>query len=206
MYALDQDDLVAPGALTALADALDSDATLSVVWGKEQDFGERVTFEPHARTLDPWLITYVNGLPVNSLVRREALETAGGWQACRGYEDWSLWMAFAEHGLRGSRVDILQSFYRVTSTGMLSEVVDRHADIMRILHERHRALFEARGRNRRRSSAPLRCKILFPVIERLPVGEFTRHRMYRRVNDPVSSARARLLGPRYEPTGLVGRT
>ena len=50
-----------------------------------------------AETIDPWLITYMNDVPMKSLVRRWALMAVGGW-TLDGYEDWDVWMSFAERG------------------------------------------------------------------------------------------------------------
>jgi glycosyltransferase involved in cell wall biosynthesis len=190
--ALDQDDLLAPGSLTKFADVLDANPTAAVVWGDQQNFGEDITFIRYPRLLDPWLITYLNGIPENALARREALLEAGGWQACGGYEDWSLWMAFAEHGFQGIHLPMVGCFYRVRSTGMLAKVVAEHGTIRDLLRERHRALFAARRANWRRSRAPWRCKLLLPLIEHLPFDEFTQHRLSRVVNDPIAPIKARL--------------
>jgi len=190
--ALDQDDLLVPGSLVTLADALDAHPTAAVAWGDQQNFGEDTTFVRLARTLDPWLITYVNGLPVNALVRREALLEVGGWRVCGGYEDWSLWMALAERGSHGIHVPMVATYYRVRSTGMLAHVVSQHSEILAVLRERHRALFTGRRANWRRSKAPWRCKLLLPAIDRLPIDEYMRHRLFRLVNDPIAPIKARL--------------
>src|SRR5438874_5590616 len=76
---LDADDAFAPGALAALADALDADANVVMAWGDIQVWGEiDATLEPGHR-LDPWQIVYLNTLPVASMVRRTALLSVGGW-------------------------------------------------------------------------------------------------------------------------------
>jgi glycosyltransferase involved in cell wall biosynthesis len=198
--ALDDDDLLTPGSLSKLADALDANPAAAVAWGDQQDFGEDTTFIRHAHLLDPWLITYLNGIPVNALVRREALLDAGGWQTIgSGYEDWNLWMAFAEHGFQGIHLPILACFYRVSSTRMFADAVAQHGTLRDALRERHRALFAARRANWRRSRAPWRCKLLLPLIEHLPLGAFTQHRLSRVVNDPIAPIKARL---RLRPPAL----
>ena len=45
-------------------------------------------------------------------------------------------------------------------------------------------LFAERSQNRGRSHAPLRCKLLFPLVDALPLDEFTKLRVYRVVNRP----------------------
>jgi glycosyltransferase involved in cell wall biosynthesis len=190
--ALDADDLEAPGALTALADALDADQDAALAWGDVQNFGDDETLRRLGRTLDPWLITYVNELPADAMVRREALLAAGGWELKGGYEDWDLWLALAERGARGIHVPIVSGRYRVRSNRMLAETEQRHDAMTALLRERHPQLFAERGANRKRSSAPLRCKLLFPLVDRLPASGYTKQRLFRFVNRPGAALRARL--------------
>jgi len=190
--ALDADDLEAPGALAALADALDAEPDATVAWGDVQNFGENRTYRRLGRSLDPWLITYVNELPADAMVRREALLDAGGWELRGGYEDWDLWMALAERGARGIHVPVLTGWYRVRSNRMLADTQQRHGEMLSVLRERHPRLFAERVANRRRSRAPLRCKLLFPLVDRLPLGEYAKQRLFRLVNRPGAVLRARL--------------
>jgi len=190
--ALDSDDLDAPGALAALADALDADPNVAVVWGDVRNFGDNTVLRRLGRMLDPWLITYVNELPADAMMRREALAATAGWELKGGYEDWDLWMAFAEQGFRGRHVPVLTGYYRVRSTRMLGETQQRHGDQFGLLRSRHPKLFANRPANKRRSAAPLRCKLLFPLIEAFPVAEYTKQRLYRAVNRPGAALRARL--------------
>ena len=182
--ALDADDLEAPGALAALADALDADPDAAVVWGDVQNFGDDRTLRKLGRSLDPWLITFVNELPADAMMRREALLDAGGWQLDGGYEDWDLWLALAERGRRGVHVPVLTGYYRVRSTRMLAATTSRHGERLALLRERHPSLFAERSKNRGRSQAPLRCKLLFPLVDALPLDEYTKLRVYRVVNRP----------------------
>src|SRR4029077_12224070 len=131
------------------------------------------------RTLDPWLITYVNELPADAMVRRETLLAAGGWELRGGYEDWDLWMALAERGVRGIHVPVLTGWYRVRSTRMLAATEERHGTMLTLLRERPPHLFADQRANRRRSPAPLRCKLLLPLIDRLPLGDYTKQRLFR---------------------------
>ncbi len=190
--ALDADDLEAPGALSALADALDADPGASVAWGDVQNFGDNTVLRRLGRTLDPWLITYLNELPADAMVRREALLDAGGWELKGGYEDWDLWMALAERGARGIHIPVVTGRYRVRSARMLGETQQRHGAQLDLLRTRHPRLFDERAANRRRSSAPLRCKLFFPLVDRLPVADYTRQRLFRAISRPGAAARALL--------------
>jgi len=190
--ALDADDLEAPGALAALADALDADPAASLAWGDVQNFGDNAVLRRLGRTLDPWLVTYVNELPADAMVRREALLEAGGWEVNGGYEDWDLWMALAERGARGIHVPVLTGRYRVRAARMLGETQRRHGAQFELLRSRHPRLFAERDANRRRSSAPSRCKLLFPLVDRLPVADYTKQRLFRAVSRPGAAFRALL--------------
>lgn len=166
---LDADDRLAPGAVTALADALDADASLALSWGDVVFFGDQTGLMRKADTLDPWLITYVNELPIATLVRRQALVGVGGWRA-RGYEDWALWMALAERGARGRRVPIPALEYRVQHGRNGSRDFADHQRLNDELRRLHAGLYARRRTAWRRSDAPLVLRLTLPVIERLPLS------------------------------------
>ena len=184
VFPLDADDEVVPGALAALADALDEDPDAALAWGDVEVWGELDADLVVARSLDPWLLTYLNDVPVASLVRRAALERVGGWSMGSGYEDWDLWLALAEGGYGGVHVSRPTLRYRRRSGRMLDDCTPQHGVLYAKLRERHPALFAARGDNRRRSTAPLRTKLAFPLLETLPLDPFTRHRAYLLLNRP----------------------
>lgn len=184
VFPLDADDALVAGALTALADALDDRPDAALAWGDVELWGELESRIAVARSLDPWLITYLNDVPVASLVRRSALLDAGGWRMGSGYEDWDLWLALAERGHAGVHVQAPTFRYRRRSGRMLDECLPRHGELYARLRSRHERLFAERARNRRRSAAPLRAKLLLPLVEALPLDPFLRHRLYLLVNRP----------------------
>ncbi|HZT15329.1 MAG TPA: glycosyltransferase family 2 protein [Gaiellaceae bacterium] len=181
---LDADDALVPGSLAALADALDAAPDAAVAWGDVEMWGEQAAHLDVARSLDPWLLTFINDVPVASMIRRVALLAAGGWSMGSGYEDWDLWLALAERGHTGVHVPRPTLRYRRRPGRMLADCTPQHAALYARLRERHAALFAQRRRNRRRSQAPLRARLLFPAIETLPLDPFTRHRAYLLVNRP----------------------
>jgi glycosyltransferase involved in cell wall biosynthesis len=181
---LDADDQLVPGALTALADALDADPKAGLAWGDMEIWGEFEATLEVAPSLDPWLLTYLNSVPVASLVRRSALDEAQGWSMGSGYEDWDLWLALAERGFAGVHVPVPTFRYRRRSGRMLDDCTPKHAELYARLRERHSALFAERPRTRRTSRAPLRTKVLFPLVDALPLDPFTRHRLFLLVNRP----------------------
>lgn len=181
---LDADDAIAPGAIAALADALDGAPDAAMAWGDVEIWGELELAVRIGRRLDPWLITHLNTLPVASLVRRDALLEVGGWQLRHGYEDWDLWMAFAEAGRGGVYVPVPALRYRRRAGRMLDGCVPRHDELVGELRGRHPRLFAARRRNWLRSRAPLRDRLAFPAIDALPTSELGKARFYQLVNEP----------------------
>jgi glycosyltransferase involved in cell wall biosynthesis len=167
IFPLDADDQLADGALDALADALDASPEARFAWGDVGAVGEEGYVARIPLQLDPWLITYVNQLPVLSLVRRDALVDVGGWKPGVRHEDWDLWMSFAERGWRGVRVERIVAYYRFTYGGRWAADRSRYADAVATLRANHPALFAARAANRRRSTAPLRVRLVLPLVDRL---------------------------------------
>ena len=185
VFVLDADDRIEPGSLTALADALDAQPSARAAWGDEQTFGRAEMLVSQERDLDPWLITYLNEWPATAMFRREAILESGGWELRGGYEDWDLWMTFAERGWTGVYVQTIVANYRLRSGRMLSDSKKRHGDIYANLCRRHARLFAQRAVNRSRSTAPRRAKLLFPVIEALPFTPRNRHRLWSIILHPT---------------------
>ena len=192
---LDADDLLPPRALSQLADALDDNREAAAAWGDVQTFGNVRIHVRGADTLDPWHLTYVNEIPVAAMVRRSSLVQAGGWQI-KGYEDWDLWMRFAELGFSGVHVEGVSLLHRRHGRRMNAECLDNHGEKLDELRGRHPSLWTQRHANWRRSSRPLRVRALSPLIAALPlVTAYDKHRLYRLVSRPhevLHRRRARL--------------
>jgi glycosyltransferase involved in cell wall biosynthesis len=191
VFPLDADDLLAPGALGALAEALDGRPEAKLAWGDVEIFGDFEGRVAGARTFDAWQLTYVSEIPVASLVRRDALLEAGGWQL-RGYEDWDLWMTFAERGWGGVYVGRTVIRHRQHGRRLAGSMLSSFGTVYAGLRQRHSRLFESRRANWRRSRAPWRVRLLFPVIDALPgVSPFDKHRLCRLVSRPHETLRGR---------------
>ncbi len=190
---LDADDAIAPGAIAALADGLDREPRAAMAWGDVEIWGEFDLPLRIGRRLDPWLVAHLNTLPVASLVRRTALLEVGGWHLRHGYEDWDLWMSFAEAGWGGVYVPAPALRYRRRGGRMLDGCVPRHDELVAELRSRHPRLYAARRRNWLRSRAPLRDRLAFPAIAALPVSELGKARFYQLVNEPRQFLRMRRL-------------
>jgi glycosyltransferase involved in cell wall biosynthesis len=176
IFPLDADDLLAPGGLGRLSAVLDRHPAAAAAWGSVQCFGALEYVHRSRPSLDPWQVSYQNHLPIGCLYRRSALLEAGGWQLPGGYEDWDLWMTFAERGWKGVGVPEVTARYRVRSGRRLSRSSQRHAERYERLRHRHPRLFAQRRQHRRRSTAPLLLKLALPAIHALPINP-TRRRL-----------------------------
>jgi glycosyltransferase involved in cell wall biosynthesis len=166
VFPLDADDLLLPGALGMLAEALEGHSEAGFAWGDYAIFGD---YEGSYRTPDrflPWTLTYMNPYPVSSLFRREALEAAGGWRwdGRVGYEDWGIWLQFVELGVTGVAVDRVVYRRRVHGTQRVQQHARRnHRALYSQLRERHAAVFARRSELRRLERPPLWKRLAFPV-------------------------------------------
>lgn len=183
---LDADDRLAPGALTVLADALDTHSEYGMAWGQTRVFGDvEYTISHGAHALDPWRLTLFNGLPYSAMFRREALRDAGGWELNEGgYEDWDLWMSFADAGYRGCYLPHVIILYRVHGSRMWRDAITQHERIVQSMRARHPRLFSERRANWRRSEAPWLTKLTLPLIEALPISYPAKRRWYLLITDP----------------------
>ncbi|MGD0272599.1 MAG: glycosyltransferase family A protein [Gaiellaceae bacterium] len=177
VFALDADDMVAPRSLSPLADQLDAQPELQLVWGDLQVFGDWSRLKRMAECLDPWLVTYTNEMPVAALIRREVLLETGGWQLATGWEDWDLWQTLAERGSSGRRVPGVCLLYRRHGTRMTDDSECRRAELVAVLRQRHPDLYASRRANWRHSPSPLLLRLTLPVIDVLPFGQFVKTRL-----------------------------
>lgn len=166
----DSDDLLEPGALGELADALDRAPAAAVVWGDYQTFGLTTFAVPGAVALDPWLVTYVNLIPGSgALFRRVVLDAVGGWRLGAGFEDWDLWMTLAERGYAGVYVPrTVFRYRRLRGYGRQSQASPATNRYYDGLISEHGGLVQRRRQNMRRSRAPTALKLLVPIVEALP--------------------------------------
>lgn len=165
---LDADDRLLPGALSKLAQALDDDSTVALVWGDYQLFGERTWVQATAPDLDPWQISFQNDIPASMMIRRSVLMETGGWQSV-SHEDWDLLMALAEAGARGCRLPTAIYEYRQHGLRAAGIAASHHGDVYELLRNRHPALFSQRRTSWRRSRSPWLLKLAVPLIFALPL-------------------------------------
>lgn len=170
VYPLDSDDLLVPGALGVMADALDQRPDAGFAFGDLEVFGDFHGLYPSPAEFSRWAQTWANFIPVGSLIRRSALEQVGAWESLgpdvpSGYEDWDLWLKLGESGWTGVRVPgVVYRRRRVKGTRMLGRARPRHRDLLRRLRKRHPASFERRRALARAERIPLRRRLAYPVL------------------------------------------
>jgi glycosyltransferase involved in cell wall biosynthesis len=164
VFPLDSDDVLEPGALGELADRLDAAPEAAFVWGDYTLFGDQGGRYRSPGAFLPWTVTYVNPYPVSSLFRRSALVAVGGWQA-RGYEDWDVWLGFAERGLSGVAAGRVIYRRRLHGPGRVGPGDRRkHQELYAELQSRHPALFARRAELRRLERPAVWKRLVYPVL------------------------------------------
>jgi glycosyltransferase involved in cell wall biosynthesis len=171
VFPLDSDDALLPNSLTALADYLDAHPEVDLVWGRYGYFGEKSHIKEVARTLDPWVLTYVNDQPMSTMIRRTAIVTSGGWQYRRAYEDWDLWMRLAQRGAVGHGLSVVVYSQRLHGMRTARRAIPNHPQLYDELRRRNLQLFQARAATRKLSAAPKSVKLLFPLVDAIWRGD-----------------------------------
>jgi glycosyltransferase involved in cell wall biosynthesis len=207
VYPLDADDRAEPGSLARQADALDRLPRAALAWGDERIFGDVDALKRTPPELDRWRITFLNEIPTAALVRRQALIDVGGWQGRDRYEDWELFLALASAGWEGVKVPgTISRHYRQHGPRMLTGALAHHARFVREARNRNPLLFESRRANRLHSQAPLRLKLLFPLLEGLPLlSAYDRQRLIHLLADPRRVTRVAVLRRLIHPAAGYAR-
>ena len=170
VFPLDADDLAEPGALSAMADRLDAEPGAVACVGDVLEFGDSELVRAVPLWLDPYRVAYTNEYPISALFRRDALEAVGGWYRAwtsqQGYEDWNLWMAFAEQRSRIVHLGpgVIGYRRRLHGSRLNAEAKRRHAEIYSVMRDDHPDLFGMLAEHRRRSDLSLPRKLLYPVV------------------------------------------
>lgn len=117
VFFIGADDLIEPGALAALADALELDEGALVAWGHYEFFGAR-SGQRTTPPWDPWRLLHNNYWTGVAMVRRERLLALGGASERSAYEDWDMWMSVAESRGHGIVIDVPMFRYRIHATSV----------------------------------------------------------------------------------------
>lgn len=180
VFFMGSDDLFEPGALGALADALEADDDAIAAWGHYEFFEDR-TDKRLTPSWDPWRLTYNNSWTGVAMVRRAELLALGGANPDRLYEDWDMWLKVASAGKHGVVIDRPMFRYRIrykagrrsshAKSGFRTEYLK--------MKTANRELFKRRSKLVKQSSMPLfeRTKLRFMVRVNLLLPSWLRHRL-----------------------------
>ena len=170
VFPLDADDLAVPGVLSTMADRLDADPGAVACVGDILEFGDNELVRAVPQWLDPYRVAYTNEYPISALFRRSALDEIGGWHrdwtGQQGYEDWHVWMGFAERRRRIAHLGpgVVGYRRRLHGSRLNAEVKRRHAELYGVMRGDHPELFRALPEHRRRSDLSRLRKLLYPVV------------------------------------------
>jgi GT2 family glycosyltransferase len=124
LFILDADNSVLPRGFEKLTAALDADPEAAFSYGIIEKFdGSGPLGIESWLEWDPDRLRYGNYIDAMAMMRRSAFEEVGPYpteRALAGWEDFALWAAFAEGGMRGVRVPDFVGRYRVSQSSMLS--------------------------------------------------------------------------------------
>lgn len=124
LFILDADNTVLPRGLAKLTAALDEDPEAAFAYGIIEKFdGSQPIGLESWLDWDPHRLRYGNYVDAMAMIRREALERVGRYSTQRslaGWEDYAVWLAMAEAGMRGVRVPDFIGRYLVSQHSMLS--------------------------------------------------------------------------------------
>jgi hypothetical protein len=132
-FILDADNIIAPGGIDLLAQALDGDPMAAFAYGILQSFDSDgplglVSFYPW----DAELLKHGNYIDAMALVRTTALLELGGYSTDRrlhGIEDYDLWRRLAAAGAHAAFVPEVVGRYRVSLGSMLRSVTSISTDV-----------------------------------------------------------------------------
>ena len=144
--ALDADDKLATTWFEKATRVLDSQPSVAFVSHWLETFGdEHWTWKPEQCDLPSLLArNAVNGA---ALVRREAFEAVGGYDASmrEGCEDWDFWLRLVERGFEGTIIPEVLFFYRRRRDSMSRTMLDaeRYRRPLETLIEKHEDAYRA---------------------------------------------------------------
>ncbi|MFH1985894.1 MAG: tetratricopeptide repeat protein [Pseudomonadota bacterium] len=140
---LDADDRIAPTFVETCVKALTHAPEAGFAYADIQHFGELDTVF-RLPAFDAEVMVHKNNIGcVCSLVRRQAWEDVGGYDACMraGYEDWDFWVGCIEKGWTGVRVARPLFYYRKRGDSMLTDARKKHDALFARIVLNHPSLY-----------------------------------------------------------------
>ncbi len=148
---LDADDTLRPNALAILREPLERDAGLGFSYGRMHFFGDwqgELRFPPY----DPYALLYRHTIGLSALMRREVVESTGGFDpSFDQFEDWEFWVNALAQGWRGLQVDAVTVDYRRHANSKQGADRRQYRRMFRALKRKHAALYEQRNELRTES-------------------------------------------------------
>jgi len=140
---LDADDLIHPEMLQKTVSLLKTHPEIAIAYTDVKHFGSanRIVC---AGEYDFKRLCFQNHLNYCSLYRREAWESAGGYNPNMvwGYEDWDFWISCGEKGYYGKRFSEPLFMYRVKETSMYTKALEHHSELMARIILNHPSLYD----------------------------------------------------------------
>jgi GT2 family glycosyltransferase len=149
VFILDADNAVLPLGIPKLTAALENDLEAAFAYGIIEKFDAQgpVGLESWL-DWDPGRLPYGNYVDAMALIRRSALDSVGGYpdqQSLAGWEDYALWLAMAEAGMKGVRLPDFVGRYRVSQYSMLSITGIDHSTAWTTLLRKYPETMQAPG-------------------------------------------------------------
>lgn len=146
---LDADDLIHPQMLELGVRALEHNPDIGFVYTDHHNLKPDGTTEQWNHSeYDLNELKKDNIACYCSLFRKSAWHKVGGYQRI-GYEDWELWLSFAEIGITGKRIPEPLFIYRENEKGRFSKDLKEDQAIRLSIRQRHPKLYNKEGKGKR---------------------------------------------------------
>lgn len=142
---LDSDNRLHQNYLTTAVELLEADASLDVVYGNPQLFGDADALRPlglkRLSAFDLGKMLNENYIDACALYRKSVWEKVGGYDGAMpamGHEDWELWIHAYSLGCRFHHLDELCFYYRVLNTSMIvTDGARKHELNKKYIYKKH---------------------------------------------------------------------
>ncbi len=140
---LDADDFLAPTILEKASLAIDANPEISLVYFDAIFFDEVKTWFQPSGEFDLVKIAVDNQLFCCTIYRKSAWSKAGGYKTnVRGYEDWDLWISFAEQYLVAYKIPEPLFYYRTSKDGVFGSTEDKDLYLQANMVTNHPGLYD----------------------------------------------------------------
>ena len=149
---LDADDLLRSDSLAAMKAALEANPAAGYAYGYIEFFGDQegvMRLPP----FDPWRLLFRHVVGPTALMRREMIESIGGYDPTYAhYEDWEIWLHALADGWEGVQIPQSVMLYRKHGTSKYDADRAAYREYFGRLRDKHRSLYGDLRRMRQQSS------------------------------------------------------